>query len=54
MTFEEEMDKAQDECYEEFLSILGLDHTETLWDAFALAWSSGEGWGQQREYSYPS
>jgi hypothetical protein len=50
----EEEDQLQDECYEEFLNILGLDHTETLWDAFVLAWTAGEGCGQAREYSHPS
>jgi hypothetical protein len=52
--FSQEQDQSQDACYEEFLSILGLDHTEKLWDAFVLAWTTGEGWGQAAEYSYPS
>lgn len=52
--FQEEADRDQDAAYEDFLAILGLDHTEVLWDAFVSAWSAGEACGQAREYSYPS
>lgn len=52
--FIKEMDDAQIDCYNEFLEILELEHTEDLWDAFCLAWTNGESWGQQMEYSYPS
>lgn len=52
--FQDEADELQDETYDEFLEILGLDHTEQLWNAFVLAWEAGEGVGQSREYSYPN
>ena len=52
--FQQEEDAFQDEIYNEFLEVLGLAHTETLWNAFVLAWSAGEGCGRDREYSYPS
>ena len=52
--FEAEMDADQDKCYNEFLERLGLEHTEDLWDTFIEVWVAGEGWGESREYSYPS
>lgn len=52
--FMTEMDEAQDQCYDEFRTLLGLAHTEKTWDAFVLAWGAGKDWGHQMEYSYPS
>jgi hypothetical protein len=54
MEFIAEMDDAQDECYRNFLTRLGLDHTESTWDAFIDVWIAGYGWGESKEYSYPS
>ena len=51
---QEEEDELQDETYDEFLSMLGLEHTEQLWCAFTLVWTTGVGVGQSREYSHPS
>lgn len=52
--FIKEMDEAKEECYKEFLELLSLDDTAQTWEAFDLAWSTGNGWGLDQEYSYPS
>lgn len=52
--FINEMDEAQQECYEAFLVALGLYDTDEAWNAFAAVWTHGRSWGEQMEYSYPS
>lgn len=33
-----ELDRKQDECYRNFLARMGMEHTESLWEAFIDVW----------------